>query len=500
MVETVETVTEPVRAVRGTVEFSAGATQDGESSVVSAARPTRRPAVFSRRWAAILLGSDLFCFSAAAVISMALILHNETFGTAAGTFFHTSFLCIVIWLFAFEHFGLYRSSFALSAKDELYYTLAALSVGIIPQIGLFPLVHGIATSRWVLVLTIVFSTVLVSLSRAGLHYVRTREALRKPMRIAIVGTRGRIASAVDLLNLPEGTEILRLAVDSIERTIENFSPHNSAPMEEIPWFARARSWRCNRLILTEILPPHLLPNLIAATAGQFNVEFALPRVVSHAYSLTLRTEGQLALVVPAPLRACTFVARTVKRTFDVIIAFLAFIAFAPLMLLTALAISLEDGGPVFYRQERVGRSGKTFDILKFRSMRKDAEAASGPTWVRAEDDRITRVGKFIRATSLDELPQLMNVLAGDMSIVGPRPERPHFVQLFRRELPRYDERHLVRPGITGWSQMHMRRQLDTDEIGQKLSYDLFYVENWSFFMDISLVFRTAFEVLFQRAR
>ncbi len=383
MVETVETITEPVRALHGTVEFSATAGQDGTASTMGAVRPTRRPAVFSRRWAAILFASDLFCFSAAAALSIALILHNESFGTAAGTFFHTSFLCIVIWLFAFEHFGLYRSSSALTTKDELYYTLAALFVGMIPQIGLFPLVHGIQTSRWVLVLTLVFSTILVSISRAALHYARAREALRKPLRIAIVGTVGRIAQAIELLNLPEGTEILRLGVDSIERTLENFSPHNAPSLEDIAWFARARSWRCNRLILTEILPPHLLPNVMAAAAGEFHVEFALPRVVSHAYSLTLRTEGQLALVVPAPLRACTFVARTVKRTFDIAIALLALVAFAPIMALTALAILLEDRGPVLYRQERVGRNGKTFEILKFRSMRNDAEAATGPTWVRA---------------------------------------------------------------------------------------------------------------------
>ncbi len=500
MVESSETITEPVRAVRGSVEFSAGASPNGHATAAAAVRPTRRPAVYSRRWAAILFTSDLLCFSAAAAVSIALILHNESLETAMGTFFHTSFLCIVIWLFAFEHFGLYRSSYALSAKDELYHTLAALFVGMIPQIGLFPLVHGIPTSRWVLVLTLIISTVLVSITRAGLHYVREREAVRRPMRIAIVGTSGRIASAVELLNLPEGTEILRLGVDSIERTIENNSPNNSTPIDDIQWFARARSWQCNRLILTEILPPDLLPNLMAAAAGRFNVEFALPRVVSHAYSLTLRTEGQLALVVPAPLRACTFVARTVKRTFDFVIALVAFVAFAPVMALTSLAILLEDGGPVLYRQERVGRNGKTFEILKFRSMRKDAEATTGPTWVRDQDDRITRVGKFIRAASLDELPQLINVLVGEMSIVGPRPERPHFVQVFRRELPRYDERHLVRPGITGWSQMHMRRKLVPDDIGQKLSYDLFYVENWSFFMDISLIFRTAFEVLFQGAR
>jgi lipopolysaccharide/colanic/teichoic acid biosynthesis glycosyltransferase len=171
----------------------------------------------------------------------------------------------------------------------------------------------------------------------------------------------------------------------------------------------------------------------------------------------------------------------------------------PIMALAALAIWLESGSPILFRQQRVGRGGKTFDILKFRSMKPDAESSTGPVWASERDDRTTKVGAFLRRTSIDELPQLFNVMFGEMSVVGPRPERPVFVNEFRRLLPRYDERHLVRPGITGWSQVNMRRVLQPTEAGEKLSYDLFYVEHWSLFMDMSVIFKTAVEFLFHRA-
>ena len=169
------------------------------------------------------------------------------------------------------------------------------------------------------------------------------------------------------------------------------------------------------------------------------------------------------------------------------------------MALAAIAIYLEDGRPLLYRQARVGVNGQIFEILKFRSMRVNAESQTGPVWARHGDGRVTKVGAILRRTSMDELPQLINVLRGEMSIVGPRPERPVFVEAFRTVLPRYDERHLVRPGITGWSQVHMKRVLGPSQVGEKLSYDLFYVENWGLFMDISVVFKTAVEFLFHRA-
>jgi lipopolysaccharide/colanic/teichoic acid biosynthesis glycosyltransferase len=167
------------------------------------------------------------------------------------------------------------------------------------------------------------------------------------------------------------------------------------------------------------------------------------------------------------------------------------------MLVCAIAVYAESGGPIFFRQERVGRNGKTFNILKFRSMRADAEK-SGAVWATSNDARVTNVGRFLRKTSLDELPQIFNVLKRDMSIVGPRPEQTKFVSEFSKTLDRYDERHLVRPGITGLSHVYMDRNVDQTAIPKRLEYDLFYIEHWSPTMDLSVIFKTACEVLMHR--
>jgi lipopolysaccharide/colanic/teichoic acid biosynthesis glycosyltransferase len=182
-----------------------------------------------------------------------------------------------------------------------------------------------------------------------------------------------------------------------------------------------------------------------------------------------------------------------------VLASVALIVFSPIIALSAVAIALESGRPILFRQERVGLNGKTFTMLKFRSMKLDAEAKTGAVWVRPNDDRCTRVGKILRRLSFDELPQIWNVMRGDMSLVGPRPERPVFVEEFRKQYARYDERHLVRPGLSGLSQLQMRRLLTTNDLGQKLTFDLYYIEEWSLFLDFSLLVRTAMEFLFQRA-
>jgi lipopolysaccharide/colanic/teichoic acid biosynthesis glycosyltransferase len=189
---------------------------------------------------------------------------------------------------------------------------------------------------------------------------------------------------------------------------------------------------------------------------------------------------------------------TLRRIFDLALVLPSMIVVGPIMALVALAVYLDDRGPVIYRQKRVGLRGKQFDILKFRSMPVDAEKQTGPVWADPKRARVTRIGGFLRKTSLDELPQLFNVIRGEMSLVGPRPERPFYVEKFRRVLPRYDERHLVRPGITGWSHIHMRRNVDVSAISERLSYDLFYIENWSMFLDVSILVKTLAEFLFHR--
>ena len=180
----------------------------------------------------------------------------------------------------------------------------------------------------------------------------------------------------------------------------------------------------------------------------------------------------------------------VKRAADLSVA-CALLAFTlPLMMMVALAIKLDSTGPVFYRQERVGLGGRRFTLLKLRSMRQDAEADGRPVWAAAEDDRITRVGRFIRCTRIDELPQLFNVLRGEMSMVGPRPERPHFVDQLGAIIPSYHERHTVLPGITGWAQINYPYGASIEDARQKLRYDLDYIANHSLLLDLEILVAT----------
>jgi Undecaprenyl-phosphate glucose phosphotransferase len=187
--------------------------------------------------------------------------------------------------------------------------------------------------------------------------------------------------------------------------------------------------------------------------------------------------------------------RFVKRGFDLIVTAAALIVFSPIMLLIAFAIWLEDRGPVFYRQVRMGLDGKQFDIVKFRSMRVGAEDDTGAKWAEPQDPRRTRVGRWIRPSSLDELPQLFNVLRGDMSVVGPRPERPQFVQQFRAEFPHYMLRHKVRAGMTGWAQVHGWR--GNTSVRMRIEHDLYYIENWSLLLDLKILFLTVLHGLRQ---
>jgi len=190
--------------------------------------------------------------------------------------------------------------------------------------------------------------------------------------------------------------------------------------------------------------------------------------------------------------------RWMKRSIDLTLAILIGLLTCPLMLLTAIAIWLESRTPVLYRQERVGENGRTFTLCKFRSMRADAEKEGTPRWATEGDDRITRVGRMIRKTRLDELPQLWNVLRGDMSFVGPRPERPYFVSELAKEIPFYVQRHAVKPGLTGWAQVKYRYGSSLEDAMEKLRYDLYYIKHLSVAFDLTIVFDTVKVVLFRK--
>lgn len=193
-----------------------------------------------------------------------------------------------------------------------------------------------------------------------------------------------------------------------------------------------------------------------------------------------------------------WVRTVVKRLFDIIFASMLIILASPIMLLAAVAILLESGGPILYLQERVGLNGRLFSVIKFRSMRTDAEGDGQPRWATAQDDRVTRAGRVLRKLRIDELPQLFSVLNGDMSLVGPRPERPYFVDKLTQELPYFSVRQSVKPGVTGWAQVRYHYGASVEDSAEKLQYDLYYVKNHTLFLDLVILFETVGVVLTAR--
>jgi sugar transferase (PEP-CTERM system associated) len=187
----------------------------------------------------------------------------------------------------------------------------------------------------------------------------------------------------------------------------------------------------------------------------------------------------------------------IKRTVEFLLSLISLILVSPLILLISELIKFDSRGPIFYRQERIGRKGKKFELLKFRSMVENAEAG-GPVWAQVNDDRVTRLGRWLRKWRFDEIPQMINVMKGDMSFVGPRPERPYFVEQLRREIPFYDQRFSVKPGITGWAQIKYPYGASKEDAIEKLKYELYYIKNLSLFFDLMILFETIKVVLFRK--
>jgi exopolysaccharide biosynthesis polyprenyl glycosylphosphotransferase len=189
---------------------------------------------------------------------------------------------------------------------------------------------------------------------------------------------------------------------------------------------------------------------------------------------------------------------TLQKFYSFLIAAAGLVVAAPICLLVALAVRLTSRGPILYRQNRVGYRGQVFQVLKFRSMYIDAEARTGAVWAQKDDPRITPVGRWLRKFRLDELPQLFNVLRGEMAVVGPRPERPEFVKTLTEQIPFYGQRHFVRPGITGWAQINHKYGDTIEDTITKLEYDLYYLKNLTFTMDLYIMFHTAKVMLLSR--
>ena len=462
----------------------------------SGIRPRPQPARYGLLWSFAFLASDVFVAICAALLAerivripLAALFAND--GAAEAVVF-----AIAVWLLLFERIGMYRRSFSSSARDEIYSSFAASALAMMPALFIFLVLPGLHPFRTVLTVALAMTALGVSTTRYLAYVVRTRFLPPTARRIAVVGAPERVHAVPRDLSLGPADEVIRIAVEDFDLDIAEAN----GDVAQLAWLQTALERGCDELIVTEALPAEVMPALLRITESHgIKLAFAPIRLRPNACDFTVRRDGGLALLYPRSLAICTPGALLGRRIFDLLIAIPALIVLAPLFAVIALAVVIDSGKPIFYRQIRVGKLGREFAIIKFRTMRPDAETGSGPVWARSGEDRTTRIGRFLRRTSLDELPQLFNVLRGEMSIVGPRPERPFYVEQFRKLLPRYEERHLAKPGITGWSHIHMRRNVDTSAIGERLSYDLFYLENWSIFMDVLIICKTAAEFLFHSA-
>jgi exopolysaccharide biosynthesis polyprenyl glycosylphosphotransferase len=437
----------------------------------------------------LLLVADVLAFFASFYVAMGFVDRDWHLHNFVALILGSAGISIALWIVIFAKLGMYKTSAALSARDELYYTVAALAIGIAPQLLLFTIVPQLSPSRLLFVVAVGCAVLGVGGSRAVIRPTARALEHRTARRVLVVA----FGSDAPLL----GTWVPKHWVISRYRSelAAAADGGSAATLERIAWFRAAARDDCDTIVIGALLPPPAATHVfdLAARYG-IRVAFAPPELIGSQYEVKIEREGRQNMLVPLPLRVMNPAADFSKTVFDRSLALVGLALLSPLMALIAIAIRIEGPGPSFFKQERVGRFGRPFRVWKFRSMR----VGAGHEWATHKDSRITRVGAFIRRFSLDELPQLFNVLRGEMSLVGPRPEMCAYADVFARKLPRYAERHLVRPGITGWTQINMRRHLTPDDAGDVLEHDLFYIENWSILLDVSILLKTASEFLFHR--
>jgi Undecaprenyl-phosphate glucose phosphotransferase len=396
---------------------------------------------------------------------------------------------LVVWGFAFRAFDLYRPNRLGSRVSEWLDVAKASTLGVLVLVAIMTFVfRGYSYSRLVIVLFWAESIVAVSLSRAvfrELFRFARRHGFNQ--RYAIVVGGGEPAAEV--------LRVLRRRPDVGIRVLGMLSDKREVP-DNVRWLGGIEDVRAvldrQQVDIVFIALPHTDYSRITAVLHGIGDDPVAIHLVPDVFGLaSLRGGVEEFETVPfihlreSPLYGWN---RVLKRAFDLVGGALALTLAAPLMLAIVAALKLTSPGPVLYRQERMGVDGRRFRMLKFRTMRVDAEAQTGPVWATPDDPRRTAFGGFLRRWSLDELPQLLNVLRGDMSLVGPRPERPSFVEEFRRRVPGYMLRHKVKAGITGWAQINGWR--GNTSIERRIECDLYYIERWSLAFDLRILIQT----------
>jgi exopolysaccharide biosynthesis polyprenyl glycosylphosphotransferase len=377
-------------------------------------------------------------------------------------------------------------------------TLLAVSLSVLLNLSLFFLLFSFKLGRMALGLFGIFTFLTVVSFR--LLYLTATERGLFARRALVLGTGQSLMQAIDLIKAGKHTGLRAVGILSLGDEEQKGAEIEGVPVvgkrNDLAKVMEAQGSSIETLILAANLDQErdLLRDLRPYRYRGFELLDMISLHEELAALIPLRFVDDSWLLRTA-LQAGHFHIRRVKGVMDFVISVIGLTLFLPFGLIVAILIKLDSHGPVFYRQKRVGRQYHEYYLYKFRTMFEDAESRTGPTWCQENDDRITRVGRWLRKFRIDEVPQLLNVLRGEMSLVGPRPERPVFVNQLRQGVPYYEERLLVRPGITGWAQVMYPYADDVEGSYRKLQYDLYYIKNMSFGLDFLILLRTVKIVL-----
>jgi Undecaprenyl-phosphate glucose phosphotransferase len=440
---------------------------------------------------------DLVLISSAWLSAYGLRFYTDLIPATKGVPFFRSYLTLlpavlIIWGIVFKAFDLYRPRRISTHLSEIWEMTKACSLATLMVVALSFFLRQFEYSRLVLVFFWVLSIVFMTLSRWSsreiLRVLRKKGYNQRYALIIGAGTLGQDLAAKLHRHRELGVRVIGYLtrkpekVGQVLRDIRVLGSYDELPailaghsVDQIflalPHDAYTHAEKIIRFLQDQTVDVRIVPDLLQfmTIGGQAELFEGLPIVTLQA----------------TPLYGWN---QIIKRAADIFLSLLILLVISPLMLVIPILIRLTSGGPVLYRQTRMGYDGRVFEMLKFRSMGVNAEEETGAVWAQANDPRRTPLGSFLRRTSLDELPQFWNVLKGDMSIVGPRPERPEFVAKFRETIPKYMLRHKIKAGITGWAQIKGLR--GNTSIQERIKYDLEYIEKWSLGLDIKIMWLT----------
>jgi len=418
--------------------------------------------------------------------------------------FINSAFVFLFWFLLFLFYGLYRSWYAQSRVDEFVSIFKTVSVGVLvifiltmePQRDVEePLSAGrmLILSYWGMMIA------TVSTGRLALRTFQRKllEAGIGARKTLIVGWSDR---ARELYDQVQQSRALGYRVVGF---IDTHQPARPESYKSCPVVGSLRE-------IGEVVAREDVEEILIALEGQFRERVSEVLAQCNGRAVNFKIVPDLYDILTGQVRTSQIYGfplievmpelmlpweQRVKRLLDIVVSLLVLVTFLPLWIIIGLAIRIDSRGPVFYKQRRVGKNGKLFTMYKFRSMVVGAEAMTGPKWAEKNDPRVTRVGRIIRQLHFDEVPQFMNVLRGDMSLIGPRPERPYFVEKLKAEIPLYARRLKIQPGITGWAQVKGDYDASLEDVKRKLQYDFFYIENMSLRTDFKILLNTLYVML-----